>query len=82
LGQELSLKLFFTSARVLTSVTALVQVAWKDIRIANDGLYRIGVKFVDISSEGLILLKGFLNSLSSLKSAQELIISPRLFPAD
>ena len=82
LGQELSLKLFFTSARVLTSVTALVQVAWKDIRIANDGVYRIGVKFVDISSEGLTLLKGFLNSLSSLKSAQELITSPRLFPAD
>jgi hypothetical protein len=81
LGQELSLKLFFTSARVLASVTALVQVAWKDIRIANDGLYHIGVKFVDISSEGLTLLKGFINNLSSLKSAQELINSPTLFPA-
>jgi len=82
LGQELSLKLFFTSARVLTSVNALVQVAWKEIRIANAEVYRIGVKFVDISSEGLTLLKEFLNYLSPLKSAQELITSTKLFPAD
>jgi len=82
LGQELSLKLFFSSARVLTSVSALVLVAWKDIRLANDGVYRIGVKFLDISSEALTLIKGFLNSLITLKSAEELINSPSLFPAD
>ena len=82
LGQELALKIFFTSARVLTSVNALVQVAWKDIQIANDGADRIGVKFVDISSEGLTLIKEFLNNLRPLKSAQELITSTTLFPAD
>ncbi len=81
LGQELSLKIFFASARVLTSVNALVEVVWKDIRIENNGSYRIGVRFVEISSEGLALLKGFLNNLITLKSAEELINSPSLFPA-
>ena len=79
-GQELSLKLFFTSERKLTSIQARTQVVWKDIRIGNDGGCRIGVKFVDISSEALTLLKEFLNNLITLKSAKELIQSPRLFP--
>ena len=81
LGQELSVKIYFTSARKLTSVQALVQVVWKDIRIGNDGVYRIGVKFLDIFSENLTSLKGFLNNLIILKSAEELINSPALFPA-
>lgn len=81
LGQELSVKVYFTSVRELISVQALVQVVWKDTRIGSDGVYRIGVKFVDISSEGLASLKGFLNNLITLKSAEELINSPALFPA-
>jgi len=80
IGQELSLKLFFTSERRLTSIHARTQVVWKDIRIGNDGVYRIGVKFVDITAENLTLLKGFLNNLITLKSAKELINSPNLFP--
>jgi hypothetical protein len=80
IGQELSLKLFFTSERKLSSIQARTQVVWKDIRIGNDGVFRIGVKFVDISSESLTLIKGFLNNLITLKSAKELIQSPRLFP--
>ena len=80
IGQELTLKLFFTSERKLTSIQTRTQVVWKDIRIGNDGGCRIGVKFVDISSEALTLLKEFLNNLITLKSAKELIQSPRLFP--
>jgi len=82
IGQELSLNLFFTSDRKLTSIKAHAQIVWKDMHIGNNGPYRIGVKFVDISSEGLTLLKGFLNNLITLKSAQELITSTRLFPAN
>ncbi len=82
LGQELSVKIFFTSARVLNAVNALVQVVWKEIRIDNDGSFRIGVKFLDISSEGSALLREFLDNLITLKSAEELINSPTLFPAN
>ena len=82
LGKELSLKLFFTSGRVFTSVNARVQVVWKDIYLGNEEIYRIGVKFVDISSESLTVLKKFLNNLITLKPPQELITSTKLFPAD
>ena len=71
IGQELTLKLFFNSGRVLTSVNAHVQVVWKDIRIENKGVYRIGVKFVNISPEDSISLRGFLNNLMTLKSVHE-----------
>ena len=81
IDQELSLKLFFTSGGKLTSVQARMQVVWKDMLVGNDGPHRIGLKFVDISSEGLASLKGFLNNLIALKSAEELINSPSLFPA-
>ena len=78
IGQDLNLKLFFSPGRELTTVKAHVQVVWKDIRIENKGLYRIGVKFVNISSEDLLSIKGFLNNLMTLKSVQELNPSTRL----
>jgi hypothetical protein len=80
IGQGLNLKLFFTSGTALTSVNAHVQTVWKDIRIENKGPYRIGVKIVDISSEDLISLKGFLNDLMTVNSVEEMKPSPGLLP--
>ncbi len=82
IGQDLSLKIFFTSERQLASIQARTQVVWRDTRIEKNGLYRIGVKFLDISSEGSALLREFLDNLITLKSAEELINSPTLFPAN
>jgi hypothetical protein len=82
IGQELTLKLFFNSGGKLISVNAHAQVVWKDIRIENKGSYRIGVKFVGISSEDLISLKGFVNDLIMLKPVHELKTSSGLSPTN
>ena len=71
IGQELTLKLFFTSECKLTTISARTQVVWKDIRLENNGHCRIGVKFVDISAEDLKSLKDFINNLLALKTVHE-----------
>jgi hypothetical protein len=80
IGRELTLKLFFSSGRKLTSVNAHVQAVWKDTPGENTGFYRIGAKFVAISSEDLISLKGFLNDLMAVKPVPELNTSAGLLP--
>jgi c-di-GMP-binding flagellar brake protein YcgR len=79
IGQELILKMYFTSDRNLTAISARTQVVWKDIRLENNGPRRIGVKFVDISAEDLKSLKDFINNLLALKTVHEPDISNRSF---
>ncbi len=65
IGDVLKLKLFFTLGHDLNTVEMTVEVAWTDIHLGEEwGDYRSGVKFVDISSENLLNLKGFLKNLS------------------
>jgi len=65
IGDVLKLKLFFTLGHDLKTVEMTVEVAWIDIHLGEGwGDYRSGVKFVDISSENLLNLKGFLKNLS------------------
>ena len=65
IGDVLKLKLFFTLGHDLNTVEMTVEVAWIDIHLGEEwGDYRSGVKFVDISSENLLNLKGFLKNLS------------------
>jgi len=65
MGQDLKIKLFFTSGGELNTVELLAQVVWTDIHLGKGwGDYRTGVKFIDISSENLNQLKNFLRSLS------------------
>lgn len=65
-GQNLKLKLFFTSASEMNTIETLVQVVWLDIHLGDGwGDYRTGVRFVDISPQDLAKLKNFLISLSS-----------------
>ena len=80
MGQNLGLNLFIDIGPDLDSIEALVQVevVWKDLYLEKDGDYRVGVKFVDISSEDMDKLKTFLDNLvnskppSALKALLEL----------
>jgi c-di-GMP-binding flagellar brake protein YcgR len=63
--QLLELRLFFPSGSELNRIELIAEVVWRDIHLGKDwGDYRCGVRFVDISSEGLNKLKRFLRSLS------------------
>ncbi|NWG02330.1 MAG: PilZ domain-containing protein [Syntrophaceae bacterium] len=65
IGQPLKIKLFFASGSQLNSIEAVAEIVWKDIHLGKGwGDYRYGVKFIDISSDDLSKLKGFLKSLS------------------
>jgi len=65
LGQQLSIKLFFSSDSELNSMETLAELVWMDF-ILEEGEteYRCGVKFIDISPEELAKLKDFLKSLT------------------
>jgi len=64
-GQNLSLKLFFSSGFGFNPIEALVKVVWIDVYLAEDWEdYRAGVMFVDISPGDLEKLRIFLGSLS------------------
>lgn len=65
IGERLRIKLFFPSGQDLNLVEMLVQVAWIDIQLGEEGKdYRSGVRFIDISSGDLVQLKNFLKGLS------------------
>ena len=65
ISQLLQLKLFFPSGSELNGVELIAEVVWIDIHLGKDwGDYRCGLRFVDISPEGLNKLKRFLRSLS------------------
>ena len=66
IGNDLTLKIFFTVGSDLHTVGALVEVVWTDIHLGEDwGDYRTGVRFVEISTEDMTKLKKFLRNLSS-----------------
>jgi c-di-GMP-binding flagellar brake protein YcgR len=65
IGNHLRLKLFFTMGSELKAVETLVAVVWVDLHLGKDwGDYRTGVRFVEISTEDMEKLMGFLRSLS------------------
>jgi c-di-GMP-binding flagellar brake protein YcgR len=65
ISQFLRLKLFFPSGSELNEVELIAEVVWRDIHLGKDwGDYRCGLRFVDISPEGLNKLKRFLRTLS------------------
>ena len=78
IGQNLRLNLFVDAWPGLNSIEAVVEAVWKDIHLGKDGEYRTGVKFLDISAEGMDELKSFLNSLTNLKPPSALNIPSKL----
>ena len=65
IGQHLALKLFFPSHSELNTIKASVQVVWMDLHMRKDWSwdYQTGVRFVDIGTEDMTVLKSFLINL-------------------
>jgi len=65
IGQNLNVKLFFSSGSELNTVEALAEVVWINTQLAEgEKHYRSGVRFINISPEDMTKLKKFLLSLS------------------
>jgi c-di-GMP-binding flagellar brake protein YcgR len=78
IGQNLGVKLFFDSSLKLITLQAQIQVVWKDFCMDEDGYYRIGAKFVEISPEAMETLRHFLNTLMNSKLSSDFDIPSRL----
>jgi len=64
IGQKLNMKLFFSSGSKLNSVEVLAEVVWINTQLGEgEKLHRSGVRFINISPEGITQLKNFLASL-------------------
>ncbi len=65
IGQNLKLKLFFSSGSGLNAIEMLAQVVWMNTQLGEgEKHYRTGVKFTNISPEDVTKLKNFTLSLS------------------
>lgn len=62
IGQHLALKLFFPSHAELSTIKASVQVVWMDLHMRKDWSwdYQTGVRFLNICTEDMAVLKNFL----------------------
>lgn len=64
IGQKLNMKLVVSSGSKLNSVEMLAEVVWINTQLGEgEKLYRAGVRFINISREGMTKLKDFLASL-------------------
>ena len=64
IGQKLNMKLFFSSGSKLNSVEVLAEVVWMNTQLGEgEKLFRSGVRFINISREGMTKLKDFLASV-------------------
>jgi c-di-GMP-binding flagellar brake protein YcgR len=65
IGQQLKLKLFFSSEAKLNTIDMLVEVVWINTQLSEgEQHYRSGVRFINISPEDMNKLKNFSASLS------------------
>ena len=65
IGQNLKLKLFFSSDSELNTIEMLVEVVWMNTQLdEGEAHYRSGVRIVYISPEDMTKLKNFLSNLS------------------
>jgi hypothetical protein len=60
IGEELEMKIYFSSGSSLITVATIVKIAWVDTEVKEEGYYRFGVSFVNISPMDMETLKGFL----------------------
>jgi c-di-GMP-binding flagellar brake protein YcgR len=77
-GRNLKVRLFIGPLLALEPIDALVQVTWNDFHIGESGHYRVGVKFVNISTEDMDKLRHFLNTLTTLEGPSEASIPTKL----
>jgi c-di-GMP-binding flagellar brake protein YcgR len=63
-GQNLNLKLFFSSGSELNTIETFAEVVWINSQLGKgEKHYRSGVRFINISLEDITKLKNFLASL-------------------
>jgi c-di-GMP-binding flagellar brake protein YcgR len=65
-GQIFHVKLFFPSVPDLRAIEMLAQVVWVDAIYVENGDYRVGLEFADISPADVDQLKRFIDSLSRI----------------
>lgn len=63
-GRNLKVRLFIGPLLALEPIDALVEVTWNDFHIRESGHYRVGVKFVNISTEDMDKLRHFLKTMT------------------
>jgi hypothetical protein len=59
-GEQLEMKTYFTSGASVISIAAIVKIVWVDPEAKEDGCYRFGVNFINISPVDLERLRAFL----------------------
>jgi hypothetical protein len=59
-GEELELKVYFSSASGLVTILAAVKVVWADVQAKEDGFFRFGARYLHISAADEETLKAFL----------------------
>ncbi len=62
-GDQLKLRLFFSSESELNTITVIAEVVWIDI-LSGDGEFRSGVRLIDVKPEDFDKLKSFLLDLT------------------
>jgi hypothetical protein len=61
MGESLAMKIYFSNTSGLVTIAATVKVIWADTEPKENGYYRFGMRYVDISPTDMKSLKGFLN---------------------
>jgi len=63
-GQYLRIRLFFPACSVFHVIEMVTQIVWMDVDPRKDrGVYRTGVRYIDMSIDDLRNLKNFLGSV-------------------
>ena len=60
-GEDLEMKIYFSSSPGLVTIAAVVKVIWADTDAKEKGYFRFGVRYVDISTADKETLKVFLS---------------------
>ena len=77
-GQNLKVRLFIGPILELEPIDAFVQVVWNELHWGQNGHYRTGVEFVNISPVDMDKLRSFLNTLTTVKGPSEPHLPSRL----
>jgi len=65
-GQQLTLKLFYSAGSEPNTIEALAEIVWADFNVEGHwGNCRYGVRFIEVSSDNLKKLKDFILTLST-----------------
>ena len=76
IGEQLEMKIYFSSGSSLITIEAVVKIVWVDTEIKEDGYYQFGVCFVNISPADRERLRGFLNLYADPNRAPAEMKSP------